>query len=120
MIGSDGLLCLFFCYLIGFGGYEGYEFNATVNQKITRISGKGDTRGSEDFRYDLLNGGCAFYLSTKLIRPKKTNEIQYKGSRIEYRDPIAYLWVARGRLRQIHDLTSFVTVTQTASYGFST
>ena len=60
MVGRNGFLCLFFCYLVGLGGYEGDELDATVDQKVARISCKGDARGSEDLGDDLLNGSYVF------------------------------------------------------------
>lgn len=68
MIRRNGFLCLLFCYLVGFGGYERDEFDTAVDKKVARISCEGDARGSEDFGYDFLNGSCGLEISIELVQ----------------------------------------------------
>lgn len=67
MLRRDGLLGLALRYLVGFGGYEGDEFDTAVDEQVPGISGEGDARFSgiirgEDFGNNLLHGcfqdGC--------------------------------------------------------------
>lgn len=68
MVRRNGLLCLFFCYLVGFGGYEGDEFNTAVDEKVARISCEGDAGGGEDFDYNLLDGSYGLGVSIELVQ----------------------------------------------------
>ena len=61
-----GLLGFLFCYFVGFRGYEGDKFDATVNEKIARIACESNTRGREYLGYDLLNGGYRFCVSVRV------------------------------------------------------
>ena len=62
MFRGDCLLRFALCYLVGFGGYQGDEFDAAVYEQISGISGEGNAgfvfiRG-EDFCDDFLHGCC--------------------------------------------------------------
>ncbi len=68
MVGRNGLLCLFLCYLVRFRGYEGDEFDATVDEKIACISCESHTGCSKDFGYDFLNGSYVLNVSIGVVQ----------------------------------------------------
>lgn len=62
MLCRDGLLGFTLCYVVGFGGYEGDEFDAAVYEQISGISresyaGFGIVRGQNFCDY-FLNSCC--------------------------------------------------------------
>lgn len=62
MLRRDGLLRFTLSDLVGFGGYQGDEFDAAVNEQISGISRERDAGFgvvcSEDFCDDLLHSCC--------------------------------------------------------------
>ena len=58
MFCRDRLFGFFFCDLVGFGGDEGDEFDAALDEEVAGVFGEGDTRGGgEDLGYYFLDGG---------------------------------------------------------------
>ena len=64
MLDRYGLLLLFLCNLVRFGGYERDEFDAAFDQELSGVAGEGnavscgtfvEVWGGEDLGYDLLD-----------------------------------------------------------------
>ena len=56
VVGRYSLLGFFLGNLVGFGGDEGDEFDAAVDEQVACVPGEGDAGGGEDFGYDFLDG----------------------------------------------------------------
>jgi hypothetical protein len=57
MLTSNSFLAFFFGDLVGFGGDEGYEFDAAFDEQVAGVFSEGETGGGgQDFGYDFLDG----------------------------------------------------------------
>lgn len=106
MVGRNGLLCLFLCYLVGFGRYERDKFDTAVNEEIACIPCEGDAGRCEDFDYDLLDGSYGLEVSIELVQGvTKSRKCIGEVAKQYRRIPRVYLWVVRDHLCQTRDPT---------------
>lgn len=79
--------------VVGFGGYEGYEFDAAFDQEVAGIFGECEAgAGGEDLGYDLLDRCCVIsfrvsVLFTQVCGESNESTLRYKRSRTSRDSP---------------------------------